>query len=925
MKPWHQVVTPRKDLREGKPLDASEFAIHLQQVKAGTAPGDYIDPERFFQRTYLTRGLKDVAIEVLRRLSGETVNAAPVINLTTQFGGGKTHALVMLYHLLNGGPVALAWPGVQDLVKQAGIRTVPHARIATFVGTDFDPISGRSGPGEPRRMTPWGDIAWQLAGQPGLDAVREQDRLRVRPGGDVLRELLPRDRPVLILMDEVLNFLNVARAIKAGDTAAKESSLASQFMAFVQALTEEATGRAGLVLVMALPKSETEMSAEDQEDFRRLQRLSSRVDRPYILSEGLEISEIIRRRLFEDLGPATERRATSRAYAKAVSDDRQLLPQWFAFDRATDAFEASYPFHPTVLSVFERKWQTAPGFQRTRGVLRMLALWVSQTYQAAYRGGRRDPLITLGAAPLEDPAFRATILEQLGESRLEATITTDIAGTEAHAVQLDQAALPAIQGARLHRAVASAIFFESSGGQVREEATLPEVRLDLDGPDFELGHIETAISALTESCYYLAVEGARYHFSLQPNLNMLLADIRVGLADSPLVSKRMRDEVQAVLKTGGSIERRFFPETSGAIPNVPVLVLVVLSPEQALAEGERGKTMAIVKDIFANAGNSSRAFKSALFFAAPDSPARLRDAARKLLAWQTLDVEADRRGLNDLQLRQVAEQIKGAQRDLREAVWQTYNAVVFLDSKGDPAILDLGLLHSSSADSLAGYIELRLRQQDLLVETVSPDFLVRHWPPGLPRWPMRTLRGDFFASPLLPRLTSADTLRATVARGVSSGAFGLGRLAADDRVTSLRFAESIESSDVDFSEEAVLVQREEAAALKSGAVSAIPMAAASEPHASPQPLVQTGQPGGGVGVTPKLRGLHWVGEVPSTKWSLFYNKIVARLIPRGDVRLRVEVDARPVDGLSESGFNEIRQGFADLGLPPPEPDGDVRQ
>ncbi|MDQ6876294.1 MAG: DUF499 domain-containing protein [Candidatus Dormibacteraeota bacterium] len=922
MKPWHQVVTPRKDLREGKPLDASEFAIHLQQVKAGTAPGDYIDPERFFQRTYLTRGLKDVAIEVLRRLSGEMVNSAPVINLTTQFGGGKTHALVMLYHLLNAGPSALAWPGVQDLVTSAGIKTVPRARIATFVGTDFDPISGRAGPGEPRRMTPWGDIAWQLAGQPGLDQVSEQDRLRVRPGGDVLRELLPRDRPVLILMDEVLNFLNVARAIKAGDTATKESSLASQFMAFVQALTEEATGLTGLVLVMALPKSETEMSAEDQEDFRRLQRLSSRIDRPYILSEGLEISEIIRRRLFEDLGPVAERRATSRAYAKAVSDDRQLLPQWFGFDRATDAFEASYPFHPTVLSVFERKWQTAPGFQRTRGVLRMLALWVSQTYQAAYRGGRREPLITLGAAPLEDPAFRAAILEQLGESRLEATITTDIAGSDAHAVQLDQAALPAIQGARLHRAVASAIFFESSGGQVREEATLPEVRLDLDGPDFELGHIETAISALTENCYYMAVDGARYHFSLQPNLNMLLADIRVGLADSPLVGKRMRDEVQAVFKIGGLLERRFFPETSGAIPNAPTLVLVVLGPEQALSEGERAKTMPFIQDLIANVGSSSRGFKSALFFAVSDSPARLREAARKLLAWQTLEVEAERRGLNDVQRRQVSEQIKSAQRDVREAVWQSYNAVVFLDSKGDLAILDLGLLHSSSAESLAGYIELRLRQQDLLVDTVSPDFLVRHWPPGLPRWPMRTLRGDFFASPLLPRLTSADTLRATVARGVSNGAFGLGRLAANHSVSSLRFAEAIDPSDVDFSDEAVLVQREEAARLRSGPVGIAASPVVSQPPSS-QPMVQTAQPGGSVGVTPKVRGLHWAGEVPPTKWSLFYNKIIARLIPKGDVRMRVEVDAQPVDGLTESAFNEIRQGFADLGLPPPEPRPDV--
>ena len=638
MKPWHQVVTPRKDLRDGKPLDASEFAIHLHQVVRGTAPPDYVDPRRFFERTYITRGLGDVAVEVIRRLAGQTVNAAPVINLTTPFGGGKTHALTLLYHLFRAGPDASGWLGVDGLLKTAGVGVVPKAVVATFVGTEFDPVSGKAGPGEPTRMTPWGDLAWQLGGKAAFDVVAEQDRLRVRPGGDVLRRILPSGTPVLILMDEVLNFLNAARAIKAGDTKAKESTLASQFMAFVQTLTEEAAGRTGLVLVMALPRSEMEMSPEDEADHSRLQKLSSRVDRPYILSEGIETAEIIRRRLFESLGSDSDRRTVARAYAKSIEANRELMPQGFSSDRAIELFEASYPFHPTVLSVFERKWQTLPTFQRTRGVLRMLALWVSQSFLAAYKGGRREPLITLGMAPLDDPHFRAAVLEQLGEGRLEAPILADIAGPRAHAFQLDREASPAIQASRIHQSVASAVFFESSGGQVKVEASLQEVRLDLGSPDLELGHVETALSGLMENCYYLIAEGNRYHFSLRQNLNKRLADIRAGL-EAPPVDARVREQVQSVFR-GGRLERRLFPERSGDVPNAPALALVVLAPGLGLALGERERTLELVNSVLSDAGSSSRAYKSALFFATPESGTRLHEAARKVLAWEILTDES---------------------------------------------------------------------------------------------------------------------------------------------------------------------------------------------------------------------------------------------------------------------------------------------
>ena len=172
LRSWYKVVTPREDLREGRPLDASEFAVHLDQVRDGRAPAVYQEPAEFFERTHLARNLASLACEVSRRLSGIKVETSAVFNMTTQFGGGKTHALTLLYHLARGGPEAAEWKGVRTLLKTAGVTEVPRAATAVFVGTEFDSIVGRGGTdGTPVRKTPWGEIAWQLGGPEGLPSV----------------------------------------------------------------------------------------------------------------------------------------------------------------------------------------------------------------------------------------------------------------------------------------------------------------------------------------------------------------------------------------------------------------------------------------------------------------------------------------------------------------------------------------------------------------------------------------------------------------------------------------------------------------------------------------------------------------------------------------------------------------------------------
>ena len=217
LNPWYKVVTPREDLREGKPLDASEFAVHLDQIRDNRAPAVYQQPEQFFARTYLTQSLTTLTAEVIRRLSGERTETSAVFNMATQFGGGKTHALTLLYHLATHGAAADRWLGVQKLLDRAGMSTVPHAATAVFVGTEFDSITGRGGDdGTPLRKTPWGEIAFQLSGQNGLAVLAEHEQRMTAPGGDVIRKFLPKDKPCLILIDELMNY--VSRNRKSGMT-----------------------------------------------------------------------------------------------------------------------------------------------------------------------------------------------------------------------------------------------------------------------------------------------------------------------------------------------------------------------------------------------------------------------------------------------------------------------------------------------------------------------------------------------------------------------------------------------------------------------------------------------------------------------------------------------------------------------------------
>ncbi|HWQ24825.1 MAG TPA: DUF499 domain-containing protein, partial [Gaiellaceae bacterium] len=712
----------------------------------------------------------------------------------------------------------------------------------------------------------------------------------------------------LILMDETMAFVTKARAVKVGD-----STLASQFYEFVRELTGFADGRERLVVVVSLPKSEEEMSAEDEQDFNRLAKATTRVAEPYLLARDLEIPEIVRRRLFDSVGSAEDVRKTARAYARWVQEHREQLPVWFPLDRAQETFEATYPFHPTVLSVFERKWQTLHSFQRTRGILRLLAQWVADAYEDGFKGAHADPLIALGTAPLEDQFFRASVLDQLGEERLQAAILADIAGEEAHAVRLDADASDTLRRLRLHRKVASALFFESSGGQQRQEATVPELRLAVGEPDLDIGYVETALEALQDACYYLGFEGNRYRFSIRPNLNKLLADRRAAL-DAHDVEEEARTAIRKVFSSKRGVAAPFelcpFPEDTAAIPDLPALQLVYLDPVRGV--GEEGRTF--VRRALEEKGGSARVFKNALVFCLPDASGALLEAARRALAWKTLADEAPSLELGDEGPRQLAEQQKRAERDLQEAVWRAYHRLAFLGADGGLVEEDLGLLHSSAAESMMALVQARLRQRDELTDALAPGKVIQSWPKGLEEWSTKAFRDAVYASPLFPRVTRADALKETIARGVRERLFGYAIKRSGEYVRIV-FGDELDPADVDFSEEVVLVPEELARQLQEAGPSVeAPVPAPAATAEAPAGAAPSGGEAVPLFTGEKVAAIRWRGRIPPQKWTTFYTKVLSRLVSDGGLELEVEFEAKPPGGLYAERADEIRQHLRELGV-----------
>jgi hypothetical protein len=974
LKPWYDAVELREDLRENRPLDASEFAIHLDQIRDGRAHKDYTEPERFFDRTYVTGSLLDLASQVLRRLSGIQLETSAVFNMATQFGGGKSHSLLALYHLARNGEKAKTWNGVDRILRKAEIMTVPEAAVAVFMGKEFDSLQGRGGGDEPVRKTPWGEIAWQLGKQDALAVFEQHEREFIEPKGDAIRAMLPKDRPVLILMDEIISYVCTYRKKGYGD----------RLYNFLDCLAETARGEKNVALVVSIPASELEYTAEDIADETRFKKMLDRLGKAILMSADTEMAEIIRRRLFDWHGATEDVKRTTAAYAEWAVEHAQELTGIDA-DTARERFLAAYPFHPSVLSVFERKWQSLPRFQRTRGILRLLALWVARNHQEEHRKATREPLITLGLAPLHDPTFRAALFEQLGSDGLEVPVTTDIIGkSDAHALRLDKEAGEVVKKAQLHRKVAATIFFESNGGmsQAKADATVPEIKTDVFGPDMNLVDLDNVLEGLTTTCYYLNWDRNRYRFGLSPNLNQILVSRR-GAVQRKAIEERIRQQTQKLfdkhtVDASRQLERKYWPARSNDVPNRPMLTLVVLGLDTPAGDK---KTTELILAIVRDCGSSGRTYKSALIFAAPDAGDAVREVARNALAWEDIDDDEDtKKRIDEGQKNLLARNLKNAQRDLDEAIFRAFRHVYLLGKDNKLRTIDLGQITSSSAGSIVELILRELQRCEEITDGISPARLLKYWPPALVEWSTKAVRDVFFSAPQLSRLLNPDAIKRTISDGVTAGLLGYAMKDDSGRLKLQRFKQSLPEADVEISDELFIIKADEAqklleppriaslavrpehVGLRPGEQAAFTCTALDQ-YDKPMPLPPVTWSANGGDITPAgvytagttagfhnvraimgdreaiaevhvttdtdrdgdqdgedkevipgKRSVRWRGTVPPQKWMNFYTKVLTRFASSRDLTLEVSfevlVDSEQAQGKAE----DTRSGLKELGL-----------
>ncbi|HLB98887.1 MAG TPA: DUF499 domain-containing protein, partial [Acetobacteraceae bacterium] len=729
--------------------------------------------------------------------------------------------------------------------------------------------------------------------------------------------------PVLVLMDEVLNFIN------------RHRSMADPFYAFLDNLVRAATGTRHVAVVLSLPKSAVEMTHYEQDWQDRITKIVKRVARDLIANDESEVSEVVRRRLFEDLGPERTRAQVAKTYADWCFERRaELPPQWTAVDptlterRARevlrDRFAACYPFHPATLSVFQRKWQSLPQYQQTRGTLGMLAQWLSRLYGTDHQQAQAAPLITLGSAPLEDRSFRATILGQLGEPRLNTAIEADLAADTAHARALDADTQGAL--ADIHRQVGTAILFECSGGQTDRAAHLPELRFALGGPQVDTTSIDTAAAALETRAFFVRQVGSDgYRIGPKPKLNKVVAEKRASLDELRDVLPESRRLIEREFEAGSPVPVIAFPGDGAGVRDTPRLSLLIADPTLEWSAS------ADLRDFFAEwtyrRGKEPRLFPASLIWCLRQPGRVLLDRVETALAWRAVrqDLAAGLLGIDTdpQEARGIDAAIRTAEQDAKDAVWADYRYLLFADRQ-EPSrmrVIDLGAGHSSSRETLAGRALAALKSQGLLNESIGAGYVDRKWPPALlptGAWPLSGLRQSFLDGSLTRLLDPDHLLRSRITEWVETGEFGLAS-GSQQNGGYLRswFNQLVAPGEIMFDADVYLLKPAVAAALKAppGASPASPVEPArdptppsSRPDESPsiQTATETTQSG------PVRITIH--GDVPPEQWNRLGTKLLPRLRAAGrvaaSITLRCEIETAATAELTA----ELERTLQDLGL-----------
>jgi predicted AAA+ superfamily ATPase len=779
MKPWREIAVPHADVLEGT-FQQSEFAADITAVRSGQATREYQDAPVFFERTFITEGMGLLLIQVAQRLSGK--GGEPVLQLQTAFGGGKTHTMLAVYHLATRQCPLTDLAGVPALLDRAGMLDLPQAQVAVLDGTAH-------APGQPWKQgkqsirTLWGELAWQLGKGEGLALVREADATGTSPGKEVLRTLLEAHAPCVVLIDELVAYIRQFPDVQPLSGGTFESNLS-----FIQSLTEAAKLVPNAVVLASLPDSHTQAGGlQGVKALTALEAVFGRVQALWKPVATEEAFEIVRRRLFEPVSDEKAREGVCRAFADAYVAEGAKLPGETQEGRYFDRLVKAYPIHPEVFDRLYEDWSTIEGFQRTRGVLKLMAKAIYRLWQDE----NKDLMILPGSLPLYDGNARNELVYYL-PAGWDPVLERDIDGERAETTELENKE-PRFGAVNAARRVARTLFLGSAPSSVVPQAGIRgldrgRVLLGCLQPDQVSSIYSDALNRLADRLHYLnssgdkAQDATRFWFDTRANLRREMEDRKKRFDDR----KEVRDKLAGVLKRvsagAGFFEGVHVFTPHADVPDDRGLRLVLLPPEQYYSREANRLAFEAVLDYTRNNGAKPRYRGNRLIFVAPDQGAlaRLRDCIRTALAWGSIveDVGELRLVLDTLQVQQAKKELQTAEEVLPRVARECYKwllcPVLPSPTEAKTAIEVFPL--NTSAPALGNEIEKVCTENELVITVWSPVHLRAklkelYWKPDKPAIAALGFWEDTLRYLYLPRLKSRSVLEQAIVKGAASRDF----------------------------------------------------------------------------------------------------------------------------------------------------------
>jgi predicted AAA+ superfamily ATPase len=776
LKPWREVVMPHDDVASGR-YQQAEFAADLWQVHLNEGTPEYRDPVEFFRRTYLTESLKEMLTKAVQRLTSG--GGDPVVQLQTNFGGGKTHSMLALYHLFSGiRPTELA--GVDAILAAAGASTVPAARRVVLVGNKISPGNPSVKADGTVVRTLWGELAWQLGGKKAFAGVAADDERATSPG-DVLRELFNEYGPCLILVDEW-----VAYARQLHDQSDLPAGGFETQFTFAQVLTESAKLAKNCLLVISLPASDTSGSPHAHSDdvevggtrgreaLDRLRNVVGRVESSWRPASAEEGFEIVRRRLFRPLDDPEQfkqRDVVARAFADFYRTNQAEFPTETRDAEYEQRIKAAYPIHPEIFDRLYTDWSTLVKFQRTRGVLRLMAAVIHSLWEK----GDRNPLILPANVAIDDARVQSELTRYLSDNWVP-VIEKDVDGANSLPLKLDSE-LPNLGKFSACRRVARAIYMGSAPTTAAAHKGIEDRRVKLGCvmPGESPAVFGDALRRMASAATFLYNDGPHYWYSTQPTVTKLAEDRAEQLKREPdkVVAELERRLKKDLASTGDFSRIHPMPASGADVPDDLEARLVVLGSAHAYSREAGNAAEIAAKAILETRGNSPRLYRNTLVFLAADKT-RLQDldeAVRKYLAWQSILADEAQLGLTTHQKTQVAQQITAADNTATARLPETWQwLLVPVQNKPQDAVT-WEALRLSGADALAVRACKKLRTDELYLTSFAPTRLKMELD-KIPLWrgehvSVKQLVEDFARYLYLPRLKDSTVLLHAISDGVN--------------------------------------------------------------------------------------------------------------------------------------------------------------